>query len=122
MTFGRVNPHSRLEGQGISGLNNVYYNFIEADLISHALQRREGELGQGGAFLVSTGKFTGRPQRQTCGHERQCQRHDLVGKQCANVCGWFRCTLCGFSSSYERQGLFRAGFGGRRRCDGLCQC
>jgi len=60
MTFGRVNPHSRLEGQGISGLNNVYYNFIEADLISHALQRREGELGQGGAFLVSTGKFTGR--------------------------------------------------------------
>ena len=60
MTFGRVNPHSRLEAQGISGLNNVYYNFIEADLISHALQRREGELGQGGAFLVSTGKFTGR--------------------------------------------------------------
>jgi phosphoenolpyruvate carboxykinase (ATP) len=38
----------------------VYYNLIEPSIIEHALARKEGELGRGGAFLVSTGKFTGR--------------------------------------------------------------
>ena len=60
MTQGRVNPNFRLEDQGITGLGNVYYNLIEPSLIEEALARKEGELGQGGAFLVSTGKFTGR--------------------------------------------------------------
>lgn len=60
MTFGRVNPQFRLEDQGIEGLGNVYYNLMEPALIEEALQRKEGSLGQGGAFLVSTGKFTGR--------------------------------------------------------------
>ena len=60
MTFGRVNPQFRLEDQGISELGNVYYNLMEPALIEAALQRSEGTLGQGGAFLVSTGKFTGR--------------------------------------------------------------
>jgi len=60
MTFGRVNPHFRLEDQGITGPDNVYYNLIEAALIEAALKRGEGRLGKGGAFLVSTGKFTGR--------------------------------------------------------------
>ncbi|WP_420861439.1 phosphoenolpyruvate carboxykinase [Algirhabdus cladophorae] len=60
MTFGRVNPQHRLDEQGISGLGNVYYNYQEADLIEEAIKRNEGTLGQGGAFLVSTGKFTGR--------------------------------------------------------------
>ena len=32
----------------------------EPKIIEHALARKEGELGIGGAFLVSTGKFTGR--------------------------------------------------------------
>ena len=60
MGTGRVNPKFTLEHQGITGLGNVYYNLIEPTLIEHALARKEGELGRGGAFLVSTGKFTGR--------------------------------------------------------------
>jgi phosphoenolpyruvate carboxykinase (ATP) len=36
------------------------YNLIEPALIEAALQNGEGRLGKGGAFLVSTGKFTGR--------------------------------------------------------------
>lgn len=60
MTSGRVNPKHRLEDQGITGLGSVFYNQIEAALVSSALARGEGTLGNGGAFLVSTGKFTGR--------------------------------------------------------------
>ena len=60
MTFGRVNPHFRLEDQGITGLGNVQYNLIEPALIEAALKNGEGRLGRGGTFLVSTGKFTGR--------------------------------------------------------------
>ncbi|KUJ85069.1 phosphoenolpyruvate carboxykinase [Ruegeria marisrubri] len=60
MTSGRVNPQFRLEDQGIEGLGNVYYNFMEPALIEEAIKRGEGTLGNGGAFLVTTGKFTGR--------------------------------------------------------------
>ncbi|KMK66071.1 phosphoenolpyruvate carboxykinase [Puniceibacterium sp. IMCC21224] len=60
MTFGRVNPNFRLEDQGIEGLGNVYYNLMEPALIDAALKRSEGTLGNGGAFLVATGAFTGR--------------------------------------------------------------
>ena len=60
MTNGRVNPNFTLKEQGIIGLKNVYYNLTEPKIIEHALARKEGELGIGGAFLVSTGKFTGR--------------------------------------------------------------
>ncbi len=60
MTFGRVNPQFRLQDQGIEGLGNVYYNFMEPALIESALKRGEGTLGNGGTFLVSTGEFTGR--------------------------------------------------------------
>lgn len=60
MTFGRVNPQFRLEDQGIEGVGNVYYNFMEPALIEYALKRDEGTLGNGGTFLVSTGEFTGR--------------------------------------------------------------
>ncbi|HAW46000.1 MAG TPA: phosphoenolpyruvate carboxykinase (ATP) [Roseovarius sp.] len=60
MTLGRVNPNFRLEDQGITGLGTVHYNLIEPALIEAALKNGEGTLGRGGAFLVSTGKFTGR--------------------------------------------------------------
>jgi len=60
MTNGRVNPAHQLAHQGITGLGNVYYNSIEPALIDAAVQRGEGKLGLGGAFLVSTGQFTGR--------------------------------------------------------------
>jgi len=60
MTEGRVNPAMRLEHQGISGLGRVYYNQIEPTLVTAAVQRGEGKLGLGGAFLCETGCFTGR--------------------------------------------------------------
>ena len=60
MTSGRVNPQFRLEDQGIEGLGNVFYNFMEPALVEAALKRNEGTLGNGGTFLVTTGKFTGR--------------------------------------------------------------
>ncbi|MCU0815106.1 MAG: phosphoenolpyruvate carboxykinase [Cypionkella sp.] len=60
MTIGRVNPHRTLEAQGISGLGKVHYNLIEPALVDAAVQRGEGRLGKGGAFLCTTGQFTGR--------------------------------------------------------------
>ncbi len=60
MAKGRVNPNHTLETQGITGLGTVYYNLREPDLIREALCLGEGELGQGGTLLVSTGKYTGR--------------------------------------------------------------
>jgi len=60
MMTGRVNPSHRLEDQGIAGLGSVYYNLLEPALVEVALKRGEGTLGKGGAFLVTTGKHTGR--------------------------------------------------------------
>ncbi|MEH7829792.1 phosphoenolpyruvate carboxykinase [Gemmobacter denitrificans] len=60
MTNGRVNPSHTLETQGIIGLGNVYYNDIEPALVEAAVSRGEGKLGKGGAFLCTTGQFTGR--------------------------------------------------------------
>jgi phosphoenolpyruvate carboxykinase (ATP) len=63
MISGRVNRGFRLEDQGISGLGRVHYNLTEPALVDAAIRRGEGELGQGGALLVSTGEFTGRSPR-----------------------------------------------------------
>ncbi|EKE44073.1 phosphoenolpyruvate carboxykinase [Oceaniovalibus guishaninsula JLT2003] len=60
MTHGRVNPDCRLDDQGITALGTVHYNLMEPQLVEAALARGEGQLGRGGAFLVSTGKHTGR--------------------------------------------------------------
>ncbi|SES04176.1 phosphoenolpyruvate carboxykinase (ATP) [Tranquillimonas rosea] len=59
-TTGRVNPEHTLETQGLTELGAVHYNLIEPALVEQALARGEGELGRGGAFLVTTGKHTGR--------------------------------------------------------------
>ncbi len=60
MTTGRVNPNATLAHQGITGLGSVSYNLMEPALVEAAVQRGEGRLGLGGAFLCSTGQFTGR--------------------------------------------------------------
>lgn len=60
MNHGRVNPDQTLDATGITGLGNVYYNQIEPALVEAAVARGEGRLGKGGAFLCSTGQFTGR--------------------------------------------------------------
>jgi phosphoenolpyruvate carboxykinase (ATP) len=57
---GRVNPAHTLDTQGITGLGEIHYNYIEPALIEEALKRGEGTLGKGGSFLVTTGKHTGR--------------------------------------------------------------
>ncbi|MCC5965439.1 MAG: phosphoenolpyruvate carboxykinase [Natronohydrobacter sp.] len=60
MTTPRVNPKKRLEDQGIVGVSKAYYNLLEPALVEAAIQRGEGRLGIGGAFLASTGTHTGR--------------------------------------------------------------
>jgi phosphoenolpyruvate carboxykinase (ATP) len=49
-----------LEMQGLRNLNCAYWNLGTAQLLEHAIQRREGGLASGGAFVVRTGQFTGR--------------------------------------------------------------
>ncbi len=63
MDHGRVNPGMTLEAQGITGLGEVYYNLAEPDLMQAAICGGEGELGQGGTLLVTTGQHTGRSPR-----------------------------------------------------------
>ena len=60
MNIGRVNPNRTLESQGIAGAGSVHYNLIESALVEEAVKRGEGRLGRGGAFLCTTGQFTGR--------------------------------------------------------------
>ncbi|WP_136685222.1 phosphoenolpyruvate carboxykinase [Falsirhodobacter xinxiangensis] len=60
MTIGRVNPAQKLEDQGITGLGTVHYNLIEPALMNAAVTRGEGQIGKGGAFLTTTGVYTGR--------------------------------------------------------------
>ena len=60
MNTGRVNPACDVSKQGIKGLKRAYYNLQVPALIEQALQRGEGTLGIGGAFLVITGSHTGR--------------------------------------------------------------
>ena len=49
-----------LEQQGFHNLNVAYWNLGTAQLLEHAIQRREGNLASGGSFVVRTGQFTGR--------------------------------------------------------------
>ena len=79
MDHGRVNSEFKLQHQGISGPANVHYNLIEADLIAHAVRREEGELGLGGSFLVSTGKFTGRSPKD---------KHIVISDTTRDVIWW----------------------------------
>ncbi|WP_374434025.1 phosphoenolpyruvate carboxykinase [Tabrizicola sp.] len=60
MTQGRVNPNQTLETQGITGVAVAHYNYVESALVEAAVSRGEGRLGRGGAFLCTTGQFTGR--------------------------------------------------------------
>ena len=49
-----------LEQHGIRNINLAYWNLGTAQLLEHAVQRREGSLASGGSFVVRTGQFTGR--------------------------------------------------------------
>ncbi|MGG7567676.1 phosphoenolpyruvate carboxykinase [Rhodovulum sp. DZ06] len=60
MEHGTFNPAHSLSTIGASDLKAVHYNLIEPALMTQAVARGEGEIGQGGTLLVSTGKHTGR--------------------------------------------------------------
>ena len=49
-----------LEKLGISNVTAVHYNLSPAQLVEKALENKEGELSDTGAFIISTGKYTGR--------------------------------------------------------------
>ncbi|MEM7546790.1 MAG: phosphoenolpyruvate carboxykinase [Pseudomonadota bacterium] len=57
---GVFNPDAPLATLGVSGLAAVHYNLRNEGLVQAAIERGEGELGQGGSFLTTTGKHTGR--------------------------------------------------------------
>ena len=52
-----------LESHGIHNINIAYWNLGAPQLLEHAVARREGTFGCGGAFVVHTGQFTGRSPR-----------------------------------------------------------
>ncbi len=49
-----------LARHGLRGFQTAYWNLGTAQLIERAIQRHEGMLATGGAFVVRTGQFTGR--------------------------------------------------------------
>jgi phosphoenolpyruvate carboxykinase (ATP) len=53
-------PRYGLVEQGLHHLGPVHWNLTAPFLYEHAVRRREGELGLGGAFVVNTGRHTGR--------------------------------------------------------------
>jgi phosphoenolpyruvate carboxykinase (ATP) len=56
-----VGPSSYDLGQhGLRNVQTAYWNLGTAQLIEQAIQRHEGMLASGGAFVVRTGQFTGR--------------------------------------------------------------
>ncbi|MFQ8431059.1 phosphoenolpyruvate carboxykinase [Amaricoccus sp. W119] len=56
----KLGTFKTLEEMGFPGAGQVHYNLLEPALVEQAISRGEGQLGQGGALLVSTGKHTGR--------------------------------------------------------------
>jgi len=60
METGLLNPECSVAAQGVTGLGTIHYNLTEPALIEAAVRRGEGQIGQGGTFLCSTGKHTGR--------------------------------------------------------------
>ena len=116
MTIGRVNPAFRLDDQGITGLGAVHYNLIEPALLDAAVQRGEGRMGLGGAFLVSTGTHTGRSPKD---------KHVVRTASVENTIWWennaaqspegVRAALCRHAGPHAGPRLFRAGSLCRRR-------
>ena len=56
-------PSFDLEAQGMRHLGPAHWNLQMPFLYEHAIRRREGEIGLGGAFVVNTGRHTGRSPR-----------------------------------------------------------
>jgi phosphoenolpyruvate carboxykinase (ATP) len=63
MDTGVFNADKRIESLGAAGLKAVHYNLLEHALVEASVARGEGQLGKGGALLVTTGQHTGRSPR-----------------------------------------------------------
>ena len=57
---GLAPSHYGLEHHGIRNINIAWWNLGTAQLLEHAIQRREGGFAANGSFVVRTGQFTGR--------------------------------------------------------------
>ena len=51
---------SGLEGHGLDPEGRVYWNPTTSLLYTHAIVRGDGQLAEGGALVVDTGRHTGR--------------------------------------------------------------
>jgi phosphoenolpyruvate carboxykinase (ATP) len=60
MKMGSVDGRAAVAGIELSAFDRTHRNLTEPALMQAAVARGEGELGQGGALLVTTGKHTGR--------------------------------------------------------------
>ena len=49
-----------LEKLGISNVTAAHYNLSPAELVEKALTNKEGTVSDTGAFVITTGKYTGR--------------------------------------------------------------
>ena len=53
-------PYVTVEDHGMTGIEQVFYNLNDIELMEHAINRSEGHLGKGGSLIVHTGEKTGR--------------------------------------------------------------
>jgi len=63
MIVGRVNPNQTLEDNGIFNTAKIFYNLKDHDLITEAIKREEGVLGNGGLFLSLLENILADPQK-----------------------------------------------------------
>ena len=100
---GLVVPKTGLETLGLKNPGNVYWNLTVPTLYEEAIRRGEGQLGEGGAFVVRTGVL--RPTLGARGSEvvttyavcPLCHyRQDFAGKPST-----LKCVRCGATSPVD---------------------
>jgi phosphoenolpyruvate carboxykinase (ATP) len=64
--LGMMNPDTRLENVGFTGLVSVHYNYSEAELYEDAIRNGEATLTAHGALRALTGQHTGRSPKDKC--------------------------------------------------------
>ena len=57
-------PKNLLFSLGLPSAEKLYYQFPPDELTRQCLERKEGVLNDTGAFVINTGKFTGRSPKE----------------------------------------------------------